>query len=266
MANICSNNLKVSATNNSPEAKAQLVKFVEDIHDKGFSITKEEAILYKEKYLEDNFESRYKNDAVSYVEHAEMSIETFMTKIAYFHYDKNNKVFTEGGNVFSIGKIYDAPKELFDERLNTFGGPDAKKADALRKEMKEKYGYDSVSSWRGSNWGTRNVYDTSVAEKDGVMIYDFNSPWSPPVEFFKYICEQYPLLDFALNFEESGMGFEGDLKIEAGSVVEEEERDYVPKHCIECGEHIDDLGESLNEDERCTECQAELDAEDNEEE
>lgn len=265
MANICSNNLKVSATNNSPEAKAQLVKFVEDIKEKGVFLTKEEAKLYKENYLKENFEARYSNDVPSFVEHSEMSIKDFMTQVAYFQYNKDKKIFTEGKNDFSIGKIYDAPKELFDERLNSFGGPNGKIADILRKEMKEKYGYDSVSSWRSSNWGTRSVYDTSMEEKDGVMIYNFNSPWSPPVEYFKAICEQYPLLDFALNYEEPGMCFEGDLKIEAGSVVEEEERDYVPKHCCECGEHIDDLGESLNEDERCTECQAELDAEDNEE-
>jgi len=265
MANICSNNLKVSATNNSPEAKAQLVKFVEDINEKGVSLTKEEAKLYKENYLQENFEARYSNDVPSFVEHSEMSIKDFMTQVAYFQYNKDKKVFTEGGNVFSIGRIYDAPKELFDERLNSFGGPNGKIADILRAEMKKKYGYDSVSSWRSSNWGTRSVYDTSLGEKDGVMNYVFNSPWSPPVEFFKHICEQYPLLDFTLNFEEPGMGFEGDLKIEAGSVVEEEDRDYVPKHCCECGEHIDDLGEALNADERCTECQAELDAEDNEE-
>ncbi len=265
MANICSNTLKVSATNLTPDAQAQLRQFVDDIHEKGVCLTKKEAALYKENYLQENFESRYSNDAACFVEHSEMSIKDFMTKIVYFHFDKDRKVFTEGEDNFKIGNIYDAPKELFDERLNSFGGPNGKIADALRIEMREKYGYDSVSSWRSSNWGTRNVYDSSVEEKNGVMVYYFSSPWSPPVEFFKHICEQYPLLDFALNFEEPGMGFEGDLKIEAGSVVEEEDRNYVPKHCCECGQHIDDLDEPLNEDERCTECQAELDTEDNEE-
>ncbi len=49
-----------------------------------------------------------------------------------------------------------------------------------------------------------------VGEKtDSSLVFSFDCAWSPPVEAFNKIAEDYPQLDFYLTYEEPGMCFRG---------------------------------------------------------
>jgi len=259
MPNWCWNNLRVNPTNESREAKAQLKKFVSDVRDDGESVTLKEAKVFREKYIADNFENIYRDDADKFVNHSEMPIKEFMGKVLYFIYEKDKKVFRKDQEAFSMQQILPVPIEYTQEC----------KPEELKKrerELKKKYGYKDWYDWQVGMWGTKwNVDDVSFDEQeDGSVTYGYNTAWSPNCEFLINICKQYPLLDFTLEYEEEGCDFEGELEIIAREVVKNETRPFSNHSCNGCGERQDDLdeGETINDDGLCPHCQEEEDNED----
>lgn len=194
----------------------------------------EEAEAYREKYLKDNFENKYRDAAHEYVQHSEMPITQFMTKVAQYTYKFDKKHFVTGEKEFSMEKLLPTPKELLSKELESYGGENDKQKDKLRAEMKKQYGYQSWYDWRCENWGTK--WDVSSQDMDSdansqnneltYVSYRFDTAWSPPTEFLKNIYEKYPLLNFRLNYSEEGADFEGDLEIEAGEIILEDSRPY----------------------------------------
>lgn len=75
----------------------------------------------------------------------------------------------------------------------------------------------------GTKW---DVNEPCVSIFEDSVLYQFDTAWSPPVEFLKNICEKYPLLRFNLSYSEPGAAYEGDLVIEAGEIITDETRDY----------------------------------------
>ena len=112
MANHCSNFLRVSQTNKSKAAQEQLRKFVDDVYEKGKKLNTKEAKKFREEYLTEQFENRYRNNLPLYVEHNEMPIKNFMERVAFYRYDKDKKVFTTGESFFDTDKILPVPAEL----------------------------------------------------------------------------------------------------------------------------------------------------------
>ena len=44
--------------------------------------------------------------------------------------------------------------------------------------------------WRSRNWGTKwDVEADTIEYKDGVLTARYDSAWSPPIEFYKHLCE-----------------------------------------------------------------------------
>jgi len=262
MPNWCYNRLRVNPTNESDEAKAQLKKFVSDIRDDGEILTTKEAKVYREKHIADNFEMKYRDDAEKFVLHSEMALKEFMGAILHFHYDTKTKLFTNGNEAFSMEQIFPVPAEYMQE----YKSEERKKRE---KELKKKYGHKDWYDWNVANWGTKwNVSDAEIDEDENSVSYGYNTAWSPNCAFFKNICKQYPLLDFTLEYEEEGVGFEGTLEIVAGKVIKDEERPFTNYSCNNCGERQDDLdeGETINDDGLCTTCQKEEDEENEENE
>ena len=259
MPNWCWNNLRVNPTNESREAKAQLKKFVSDVRDDGESVTLKEAKVFREKYIADNFENIYRDDADKFVNHSEMPIKEFMGKVLYFIYEKDKKVFRKDQEAFSMQQILPVPPEYTLERIS----PIYKEEVNGEKALKKKYGYKDWYDWQVGMWGTKwNVDDVSFDEQeDGSVTYGYNTAWSPNCEFLINICKQYPLLDFTLEYEEEGCDFEGELEIIAGEVVKNETRPFSNHSCNGCGERQDDLdeGETINDDGLCPTCQKEED-------
>lgn len=75
----------------------------------------------------------------------------------------------------------------------------------------EKYGFSNWYDWAVGTWGTKWDVNarTNYTEGDEEIIFDFDSAWSPPIEWLEKVCKQFPELDFKLKYEESGMGFMG---------------------------------------------------------
>ena len=66
--------------------------------------------------------------------------------------------------------------------------------------------------WSLDNWGTKWDLECQLIEENNdltLYTYEFNSAWSPPVEFVRTAAKLYPKLNFALEYYEPGIGFCG---------------------------------------------------------
>lgn len=235
---------------------------MDDIHDKGKKVTLEEANSFRENFLKEKFKVRYSDNASLYVEHNEMRIQDFMTKVCDYSYNEKKKVFTTDESVFSMAKLFPVPTEL-EQPIPTNLSETAKQE--ISDKRKKKYGVDNSYDWAVANWGTKwDVTDIEFEDYGNYATFTFQTAWSPPVEFLKNICEKYPLLDFYLVYSEAGCAFEGELSINAGEVMLDETREYSQKCCVVCGEDCEE--EALNEEGECLHCQEHNNEEENEDE
>ena len=83
-------------------------------------------------------------------------------------------------NDFDFNNIIPMPEELKD----TVSGSESAKPEWQKlksKELKEKFGADDWYNWSINNWGTKwNSVDTEVEQRDGTLIYRFNTAWDAP--------------------------------------------------------------------------------------
>jgi len=89
-------------------------------------------------------------------------------------------------------------------------------------------GYDSAgANWERENWGcTCGAFETAIVDEwDGLVVYDFQTAWSPPIEFLERAAKELPALTFILHYEEPGMGFEGIARFH-GQTAEDHCVDY----------------------------------------
>ena len=74
-------------------------------------------------------------------------------------------------------------------------------------------------AWRNENWGTKwepETYNVGVAEDKSYMYIDFETAWSPPIQWLEKATIKYPNLTFTLDYREDGMGFKGKAKASKG--------------------------------------------------
>ena len=83
-------------------------------------------------------------------------------------------------NEFDFNNVIPMPNELSD----TVSGSENAKPEWQKKRSQElisKYGADNWYSWSIENWGTKwNAIDTEVEQRDGTLIYRFNTAWDCP--------------------------------------------------------------------------------------
>jgi hypothetical protein len=82
-------------------------------------------------------------------------------------------------------------------------------------------GYSWVKENWGCKWGAAN--STIVDEWAGYIQYEFDTAWSPPMEFVESVAKSRSNLVFILEYEEPGMRFKGLAKFQ-GEVCED--------HCV----------------------------------
>lgn len=72
--------------------------------------------------------------------------------------------------------------------------------------------------WEMENWGCETgAYEARLAEDwDDGLIYEFDTAWSPPIEFLERVSTQWPDLIFVLEYEEPDEGYKGLAKAVAG--------------------------------------------------
>ena len=65
-------------------------------------------------------------------------------------------------------------------------------------------------SWATTNWGTKwDVGARLIKDQVNLLKYEFDSAWSPPIEWVRTISGQYPGLSFRLEYDEPGKAFNG---------------------------------------------------------
>ena len=83
-------------------------------------------------------------------------------------------------NEFDFNNVIPMPNELSD----TVSGSENAKPEWQKKRSQElisKYGADNWYSWSIENWGTKwNAIDTEVEQRDGTLIYRFDTAWDAP--------------------------------------------------------------------------------------
>ena len=88
----------------------------------------------------------------------------------------------------------------------------------------KKYGYKDWYDWSCANWGTKwDASKSYIADKDDddLMIQiQFNTAWSPPMEWLYKATQKYPFLQFCMNVEEESEAFCGKPVAQFGRVSE----------------------------------------------
>jgi len=78
-------------------------------------------------------------------------------------------------------------------------------------------------SWRCSNWGTKwdiNPGDiTTIRDEDNLILYEFDTAWSPPNEFIYRLAQLYPRLELSNVYQEEGEGFKGRYAVRGEDIL-----------------------------------------------
>lgn len=167
-----------------------------------------------------------------------------------------SKAFATGGFCHAV---IPTPKDLTDT-VSGFLGEDARAAhEAQQAANVEKYGYANWYDFQVANWGTKwDVESDSIElDEDGLGFSgSFESAWSPPMGVVTTLVEQG--FEVTLFYYESGMAYVG--KWEDGI-----------DNCYEYGQETADtvraaIGDELDDMFGISECMAEYESENPEEE
>jgi len=84
-----------------------------------------------------------------------------------------------------------------------------------------KQGYSEAGyRWQNANWGTKwEPDDISVSVLETTAIYEFDTPWTPPIQWLQAVAKIFPDLTFVLKYSELGMHIEGEVKVANGEQV-----------------------------------------------
>lgn len=124
-------------------------------------------------------------------------------------------------------------------------------------DLSRKFGSTNWYNWNIENWGTKwDLNDGVTCEIDSERIAcNFDTAWSPPVEWAINVSKKFPELTFELFYSEGGSGFYGSKTIENGEVTEtyiggsfwkddidEEAEDWNDNLTDQCREFMEDHG------------------------
>lgn len=118
---------------------------------------------------------------------------------------------------FTFEGLFPTPHELLEETAPSHYSGDENDTEAIKafrakmKDLEYKYDYTNWYDWRVNYWGTK--WDASeshiIDESDGHITVEFDTAWSPPEMWVRYVSTLFPDLKFRLSFTEPGMGFAG---------------------------------------------------------
>lgn len=82
-------------------------------------------------------------------------------------------------------------------------------------------------SWKLSNWGTKwDIGNVAIEINDKSASFICDTAWSPPLNAFNKISQQYPTLKFEIFYEEPGMDLCGKAIFENGILIENVSASY----------------------------------------
>lgn len=105
---------------------------------------------------------------------------------------------------------------------------------------------NSWYNWNVKNWGTK--WDASDVElisdepngENHVLVYRFDTPWSPPIPVIEKLSEQYPRLLLTLSYEEE-QRWGGEIEFTQGEIISEQEYQW---KCTNCDASFDTYPEN----------------------
>jgi hypothetical protein len=106
-----------------------------------------------------------------------------------------------------------------------------------------------VERWQNKNWGTKWDLEDAIPDftDKGELYFYFESAWSPPSAWVKYISKVYPELTFVLTFDEPGYDFAGKEVYRKGKFIKKESWEGKSKISLYCS--VEDCDEWLDEEE-----------------
>jgi len=112
-------------------------------------------------------------------------------------------------------------------------------------------------NWNTSNWGVKwDASEPELVEEDEISLnYRFNTPWGVAEGAFTALSEQYPDVEFCLEFEEE-TGWGGELLFTEGSCITVNE---FAQKCYACGkqwQHGEEYWDEYDDDEGQHKCEA----------
>jgi hypothetical protein len=103
----------------------------------------------------------------------------------------------------------------------------------LESSTHVKDGFNSGGyEWCIENWGTKwGIYDCTIIrenllKKNGTIMYQFDSAWSPANKIILAMAKQYPLLTFKLKYYECGLAFKGILIVKDSQIIKDSSSKY----------------------------------------
>ena len=94
----------------------------------------------------------------------------------------------------------------------------------------------SASVSDDEKWPDTELLNDEPNGENQVLVYRFNTAWSPAVPAIEKLSEQYPDLLFTHSFEEE-QGWGGELEILNGNLLSESQYDW---KCRECDHMLDE--------------------------
>jgi hypothetical protein len=164
------------------------------------------------------------------------------------------------GHRFTFNILHPLPKALEGgfSPLPKLEGEDDEQYKERMAENVRLYGAEDWYRWHIDNWGTKwDCSSTCVNElNDTSLNVQFNTAWSPPVEWFEKVIPMYPELEFDLTFDEESQDFcgiitgrEGKIEIEVGKPYFIDEEDRIVVYDID--KHLwkyEDTGELITDE------------------
>lgn len=112
---------------------------------------------------------------------------------------------------FTFEQIIPTPKELLESKAPIDD-------DAKGAEFQAKYGASDWYDWRVKSWGCKwNVEAPIEASEEGVF---FDTAWSPPIEAFTRLSNNFPGVEFELAYCELGNWFAGVAVMKDGELID----------------------------------------------
>ena len=116
--------------------------------------------------------------------------------------------------VWRISNYLPIPSEFLKEDLT----------ELEEKNLMEMYGFKNCSDWRdlfwGTDWDCNDYQSKSLTDGESLFEVDFDSAWSPPIEWLISVSVMYPSLSFQLEYIEPGMCFAGLCSVNNGMFMD----------------------------------------------
>lgn len=150
------------------------------------------------------------------------------------------------GNLFSFDNFHPTP-----DFENTSGINGKPLEETVAEWGKGREGnFDNWYDWRIGNWGTKwdlaqDEISVSDVNKLADGTYEFcvsgMTAWSPALELFTRISEQYPAVTITYRYIEEGMSFMGKAVIHNG-IIDDDCREITSADLLKAGAVLDEEG------------------------